>query len=372
MRIAQVTPVYPPRGGIGTVAAQYANCLSDLGDDVTIFTPRYRDVGLASNVKWLRGWFRFGNAAFIPSLIWKLRRFDIIHLHYPFYGGAIFSALAALIWSTPLIVTYHMKTQASGLLGCIFRAHRLVLEPFIFFQAKKILVSSLDYAQSVGLSGEKITELAFGVDTHCFSPGPARSLRQSHGIPEGATLFLFVGGMDDAHYFKGLEVLIHALSQLDRDKNWHAIFVGDGNNRQKYESFVRNYSLTERVHFVGRVSDYDLPEYFRAADAHLLPSVDRSEAFGLVTLEAASSGVMSIVSNLPGVRTLVEFRETGLLVEPGDVESLLGALDWTISHKDQVERMGIAARNRAQVIFEHDEITKRLHRLYKQVRVQGL
>src|SRR5689334_19040947 len=92
MRIAHVVPVYPPRrGGMGQVAYEYTERLRARGHSVHVFTPRYADAPTATvpdYVHRVRPPVHFGNAAALPSLLWQLAPFDLIHLHYPFYGGA--------------------------------------------------------------------------------------------------------------------------------------------------------------------------------------------------------------------------------------------------------------------------------------------
>ena len=94
---------------------------------------------------------------------------------------------------------------------------------------------------------------------------------------------------------------------------------GDGEWRTEYEAQARA-SLGDRVRFVGDVADETLPDYYRAADALALPSIDRTEAFGLVLLEALACGTPVVASRLPGVRTLVDDGRTGFLVDPGDLD----------------------------------------------------
>lgn len=352
MRIAHVTPVFPPRGGIGTVASEYAESLRALGDDVTVFTPRYG-----------KGIVSFGNAALMPGLIWRLKGFDVIHLHYPFYGGDLFALIASVIWKTPLVLTYHMKTKASGWLGLIFKLHRIVVEPIMFSGSIRILVSSKDYATSIGLAHARLQELPFGVDTARFTPSSSQ---------KQTTTFLFVGGMDSAHYFKGIPVFLRALAQLPKDAQWRAVLVGGGERLDAYQKLATDLQLDDRVYFAGRVSAEELPNYYREASVHVLPSIDRSEAFGLVTLEAAASGLPSIVSDLPGVRTLVEPDVTGFLVVPGDEQSLSAKLEWVIKNPDEIKKMGESARNRVVQKYALTEIAKKLHSLYERVTVPKL
>ena len=77
--------------------------------------------------------------------------------------------------------------------------------------------------------------------------------------------------------------------------------------------------------------DHALPAYYRAADVVALPSVDRTEAFGLVLLEALACGTPVVASRLPGVRTLVDDGRTGYLVEPGNVDELAERIGRCIS-----------------------------------------
>ncbi len=359
MRIAHVVCVYPPyRGGIGKTAEEYVNGLRAQGHDVHVFTP--------SNTWGLR----FGNAAVMPSLLWRLKGFDVIHLHYPFYGSAFFTAVAATLFRIPLVVTYHMKTKGTGFLGYFFWLHRVLVEPLILGDASMIFVSSLDYAHAVPLDWHNMHALPFSVDAERFSPGSDHVLRADLGIALESIVFLFVGGMDDAHYFKGLSVLIDAVARLPKDERWDVVLVGSGNQQSTFEAQAEQLGLTDRVHFAGRVDDVNLPRYYRMADVHVLPSIDRSEAFGLVTLEAAASGIPSLVSDLPGVRTLVIPEETGRRVRAGDVAAWTQAMQDMINDRSRCEAWGRHARTMAVDHYDPEKLLDQLISFYKQVTVE--
>lgn len=369
MRVAIVTPVFPPyRGGMGTVAADDARRLRRAGVDVTVFTPDYhRGYRQEEGVRRLAGVYTWGNASLLPQLFWLLRGYDVIHLHYTFYGGEIFTLLAAKLWRIPLVVTYHMQPKASGWLGKIFAFHRRVVEPWILKAAKCVLVSSLDYAHSVGLASERLVALPFCIDTGRFSPGRDDAYRLRFGIPSRDTVMVFVGGLDAAHYFKGLSVLLEACARLRKDISWKLFVVGDGDRRPTFEAEARQMGLLDRVVFAGSVPYEDLPRAYRAADVHVLPSTDRSEAFGLVTLEAASTGIPSIVSDLPGVRTLVDHGQTGFVVEPSNAAALSEKLAWLLEHDQERKAFGEAARRRAETGYDAEHCTERLLAIYKQL-----
>ncbi len=356
MNVAQVVAVYPPyRGGLGTVAADYAHRLTEAGDSVTVFTPDYRN---RFTLKW-------GKAAIMFSLLWRLRGFDVIHLHYPFYGSDIFVALASLIWRTPLVVSYHMTAESPGLLGLIFRLHRLLLEPLILARASKILVSTAEYGERAKIDNQKMLVMPLGVDTTRFSPGKDDVWRAAHGLDSVSSTILFVGGLDKNHYFKGLSVLLKSLSSLVHDPSWQLVVVGSGGLQESFITEAANLGLAARVHFVGSVPFNDLPRAYRAANLHVLPSINSGEAFGIVTVEAAATGIPSIVTDLPGVRSVVLPHETGLIVEPNNAQALAAALAELLQPDGKLELMGAAARVRAEKEYDANILIERLRTVYR-------
>lgn len=364
-RVAIVTPVFPPyRGGIGTVAAEDAAMMRDRGFFVEVFTPKYaKQTVLQEGVTRFQPFYAWGNAAVLFDLLKALRGFDVVHLHYPFFGSDILAAFAAKMCRIPLIITCHMRPKATGILGFTFRAYRFVLERFIFGTAQTVLVSSLDYAKANGIHHERLIAYPFGVDVQRFSTGDSVAAREKLGLKLGVPTVVFVGGLDAAHYFKGVNVLLEACARLKTP--WQLLIVGDGNCRVIFEERARVLGILDRVRFAGSVPFEDLPEVYRAADVHVLPSIDRSEAFGVVTVEAMATGIPSVVSDLPGVRSVIVAEETGLLAEPGSIESLSSALERLLGDAATRERFGKAARRRAVEEFSKDKVGGRLASIYK-------
>lgn len=352
MRIAVVSPVFPPyKGGIGHVAEAQANALKALGHDVVVFAP--------TTTKSL---FSYGNAAVMPSLVKKLKGFDVIHLHYPCYGMDAFAALASVIHRTPLVLTYHMKAVTNDWRNIIFTLHRWIVEPVIFAIAKKVFVSTLEYAEASGIKHPDLVEMPFGIDGTRFSPGPASPPPYEGGGREGAAKFVFVGGLDKAHDFKGVDILLRAFAKLS--SRAHLLIAGDGDLRPFYESLARDLKIADRVQFLGRVSDEELPNVYRSADVHVLPSINGGEAFGLVTLEAAASGLPSVVSDLPGVRTLVVKGQTGYLAKPSDIDDLAYQLQRFVDRPEDAVIMGAAARVRVMEMYDSSAIARSLLQAY--------
>ena len=374
--IAHVVCTYPPyRGGMGGVAFEYVEQLRARGYNVHVFTIRDREVEDDPRyVHRIPSIVHIGNAGVLPSLFHRLAGFDLVHLHYPFFGGAEpVIVRKAMRPDQGLVMTYHMDAVADGMKGAIFSAHRRLLFPWLVNRVDRILVSSLDYAKHSALAElevmDRIEEHPFGIDLDRFHPGEEKALRETYAIPHHKPILLFVGGLDTAHAFKGLPQLFTALQGL-LNYEWHLMIVGDGELKETYRAQAQSMDLEAHVTFAGSVSHEDLPRYYRLADFHVFPSTKRAEAFGLVALEAAASGIPSIASDLPGVRTVVLDVATGLLVPPGDVEELRKAILLFLEQVDLRERLGLSARGNAEQKYAWTPLIDRLIETYDSVLQQ--
>ena len=364
---------YPPyRGGMGNVAKEYVERLRMREHDAFAIVPEYFPVQNDSEqVRRLSPLFKYGNAAVMRGLGDKLKGVDIVHLHYPFFGTALATVREAKKRSIPLVTTYHMDPIAAGVRGKIFDIYQHYFLPGIARKSDRLLVSSTDYAKSSALARspdqlERVEAHPFGVDIKRFYPGKESGPRRQLGVEEYTPIILFVGGLDPAHHFKGLGVLIEALSGL-RDEEWSLVVVGDGSLRQGYEEQVRLAGIEKKVHFMGSVSHTDLPRLYRMADIHAFPSTERAEAFGLVALEAAASGTPSIASDLPGVRTVVLDGVTGRLIQPKNVSALRAAIQELIGNASLRSQYGIAARKRVEQEFSWNKAIDRLEQVYREL-----
>lgn len=335
-KIAIVVSTYPPyRGGMGNVAFHHAEELRKRGHTVEVFTPAtYRPV------------LRWGNGAVMFRLAQRLRSFDHVFLHYPFFGTAELLAFS----SVKFTIVYHMDAIGRGPMRPLFAVHRRLVQPFILRRAQRIVVSSLDYALPCYVAWkQKFFELPLGVNTQKFTQKifPEKLLKR----------ILFVGSLDRAHYFKGLDVLMDAVHNLDV----HLTVVGDGDRRAYYESIAPAGKVT----FLGNVSDDKLPEVYQSADLLVLPSIDRSEAFGLVILEAMASGLPVVASDLPGVRTVVRRGETGWLVRSNDARALASTISGALSDPERLKRFGAAGRRVAETEYDWKIIGEKLDSLVR-------
>lgn len=370
MRIAHIVSTFPPyQGGMGNVAAAWQRELLRLGHDCDVLTPWYGAYGEAPEseprVHRIRPFLHFGNAAFVPKLRKHLSEYDVLHLHYPFFGGA-----ETIAWhkhrhaGQRLVVTYHMDTIGPDWRAAVFALYRATFMPWILSQADAITVSSLDYARHSALRHRlgrwPVHELPFGVDEE-YTPVARPGLRE-----DGVLHLLFVGALDAPHYFKGLLDLFEALrlARLGGVPLFLTV-VGDGDMRADYEAEAGRLGIQKHVLFTGRVSRERLIESYRQADVLALPSVDRSEAFGLVLAEAMACGTPVIASDLPGVRTVPEPGKTGWLSAPRSPQGLADTLQTIWHQRDRLPQMRQAAAKRADTLYRWPGITRRLLELYQ-------
>lgn len=376
MRIAHVVCSFPPyRGGIGNSALQMAKAVLDYGHQVTVLTPDYgRERSQVAQmpelgglkVERLRPWLAYGNAAWLPQLTWSLLNYDLVHLHYPFYGVAQAVLLAKMLRpSLKVVLHYHMDNRAPGLKGLIFKVYKKVFFPILFYSADFVTCASLDYvkhsdiAKYLTAKPHKFAQIPFGVDGEFF---------QAASKPSASRELLFVGGLDAAHYFKGVDVLIEALGLVAKKRrDWRLKIVGRGELKERYVQLVNELSLTDRVEFVGNANNLDLVAAYQQARCLILPSINRNEAFGLVLLEAMACGRPVIASSLPGVRSVFTNNQEGLLVRPGSAGDLADKLSKILADDELVDRLGAAGAQLTKEHYNWAQAGKKLNELYHRV-----
>ena len=177
---------------------------------------------------------------------------------------------------------------------------------------------------------------------------------------------MLVAGLDVPHYFKGVELFIQAVLELPAIVK--GLIVGDGNLRSTYEQQVHKLDGENRILFAGRVSDAELPDYYRLADVTVLPSLTMGEAFGLVLVKSMACGTPVIASNLPGVRTVVDDGRDGYLVQPGDRADLQTGLNRILSLPSAARQaMGAAGRRKVEQHYTWAKAGERLETIYRQL-----
>lgn len=372
MRIVHISCIAPPDlGGMGQTAYEMVRNLREKGEDAVLVTSKRRVTDDRPDEPWvirLPSWFRWGHAAMLRGLDPLIRNADVVHLHYPFFGTAEAVAQYCLIHRKPLFTTFHMDATASFPFGIIFGIFRLLAQPAVLMASQRVFVSSMDYAEHSSIAGytkshqNRVIENPFGVDP-IFYAGSGD--KKKFGIPEDSFVVGFTASMDHAHRFKGIEVLLEAMTQLPEQV--HALLVGDGDRRRIYESWAKEKKISDRCHFVGRLPREDVPTAYRTMDVFAFPSTGKAEAFGLVSAEALVSGVPVIATDLAGVRTVVRKDETGSIIPMNDASALAKSINRLKDDSNLRKRFSERAVKDAQIRFNWNRHTDVLMKAYKRL-----
>jgi UDP-glucose:(heptosyl)LPS alpha-1,3-glucosyltransferase len=166
----------------------------------------------------------------------------------------------------------------------------------------------------------KLRVIYSGVDTNAYHPDLKQQraqVRARHGIPDEATLLLFVGSGFER---KGMAVLLEAMAALPA--NTYLLVVGRDRHASRFHAIAEKRGLTPRVIFLG--AQQDVKPYYGAADAFVLPTL--YDPFPNVALEAMASGLPVITSLKSGAAELIEYGRNGFVCDALDVPALIGHL----------------------------------------------
>ncbi|OQB44459.1 MAG: GDP-mannose-dependent alpha-(1-2)-phosphatidylinositol mannosyltransferase [Parcubacteria group bacterium ADurb.Bin159] len=370
LKIAHIVCAFPPyQGGMGNVCFNQATYLAKIGHQVTVFAPQINNqesFSLGFKQQKLISLLTLGNASLIFPQISILNKFDILHFHYPFIGlgeQILFLKKIGLI-KIPLIIQYHMDLIGEGNRKLFFEIYNKKTLPLLLC-ADKILVSSEDYLLHSKIkkyflkAKNKFEILPLGVDENKFYPSFEATSSEYQNI-------LFVGALDKAHYFKGVDVLIKAFKKVNNIlPQSRLIIVGKGDLRNQFIDLAKKLNIRDKIEFADNVLKEELPLYYQKTAVFVLPSTTRSEAFGLVTLEAMASGLPVIVSNLPGPRSLVD--NNGFLVKPGDSDDLSAKIIKILQNDKLKKEFGNQSRQLVNKYYCWSKIVPRLSTIYENI-----
>jgi glycosyltransferase involved in cell wall biosynthesis len=293
-----------------------------------------------------------------PAMVGAINRSraEIVHIHLP-NPNAVLAYLASRHRGR-LVVSYHSDTVKQKVLGPLFSPilHRALR------RASAIIASSPDYQRTSPVLARHLDRchvIPYGIALEEFGRADSTAvaaIRQKYGD----RLVLSVGRLV---YYKGFEFLIRAM----RDVRGRLIIIGGGPLHQKLSSLIAELGLGEKVVLAGKIQNALTP-YYHACDLFALASVARSEAFGIVQIEAMAAGLPVVNTNLDsGVPFVSLHEQTGLTVPPRDPHKLALAINHLLDNPEERRRLGQAARLRAQQEFHLDVMTARTLSVYDEV-----
>jgi rhamnosyl/mannosyltransferase len=282
---------------------------------------------------------------------------DIVHIHLP-NPTAVLAYLASGHRGR-LAVTYHSDTVRQKVLGPLFAPflHRALR------RASAIIATSPDYrrtSQVLARHLDRCHVIPYGIAVEQFEHADPAAVRQVHER-YGDRLILSVGRLV---YYKGFEYLIRAMAQV----RGRLIIIGDGPLRDKLRQLISSLGLADKVVLAGEIQNTNVTPYYHAADVFALASVARSEAFGIVQIEAMAAGTPVVNTALDSGVPFVSLHEkTGLTVPPENPEALAAAINRLLDDQNLRQSLGRAAVLRARQEFSLETMTSRTLALYENI-----
>ncbi|MEM7645849.1 MAG: glycosyltransferase, partial [Pseudomonadota bacterium] len=366
MKILHISKYYEPfKGGIEKVILELASGSVKQGHEVVVLSSnvdwRYKE-DMIEGVKVIR-LPRAGVAFSQPmtmSFLWKAKKWmewaDVVQVHTP-------NPLAELsfLWQdnqVPLIATYHCDVVRQKKL---YQAYKPICQKLLN-RADRITVSTplhLEYSELLQDHKHKAVVIPFGVRAKHAKRTPEINENLKKIKDQYGDYFLFIGRLVP---YKGVDILLHAMKEIREN----LVIVGQGPRWESWHALAKELHVDEKVHFLGRVDDdAEFAAYLHGCHSLVLPSVDESEAFGIVLIEAMSCGSPVITTNLKsGVPWVNDQGVTGLQVEPGQADPLAQALKTVATDHELRYRMGEAAKARFQKLFQVETMVQAYIDLY--------
>ncbi len=365
-KILHLAKFYPPEwGGMESVTQDLAIGASDAGHEVTVvaFTSHgSAKTEVINGVKIIRtfaktiasqpfsiGWMR--------QAIGHARAADVIHIHLPNMLAA--SILPFVPARCKIVLHWHSDVVGKAILSRITRP----VEYAMMHRADAIIATSEPYAKASAMLqkyGDKVHVIPLGIHDPVISTTPILPDDIKQFIA-GRPFLLSVGRMVP---YKGFSYLIDAMQ--DNKSGCCLIIVGGGELTDELQKQIIDLSLQSSVMLAGKVPLSTLNALFTNASIYVMPSILRSEAFGVVLLEAMAHRLPIIATQIDGsgVPWVNQDSVTGRNVPVTNTRELTDAIDALLADPDAMARFAKAARDRFETYFSADLMTQRTLTLY--------
>lgn len=351
MRVLIVLTYYRPHtSGLTIYAERLAKGLARRGHEVTILTSRYsRDLArreILDGVQIVRApvLLRISKGVIMPTfgfLAWKLAaQADVISLHLPQFDAAGV-ALRGRLLKKPTVLTYHCDLQLPP--GWFNQFVNRVVDVMNNLAGKfshKVVAYTQDFADhSPFLSkfSDKLHIIPPPVELPPMTPSGIAAFAKMHNP---GRMHPVIGMAARLASEKGVEVLLNAFPRiLERYPNARILFAGQYKNVLAEEAYARKLALTirrledlEQWKFLDVLDPIQMAAFYPNLDLLVVPSLNSTESFGLVQVEAMLSGIPCVASDLPGVRQPIQQTGMGEIAPIGDAEGLAQAMLQVLDH----------------------------------------
>lgn len=311
-----------------------------------------------------------GVAVSTASLSWQdLRtwqriasRYDVVHVHAPWPQSDLNLLLSR--FGGKVVVHWHHDIVRQRLLYALYRG----LERWLLRSADRICATSPKLlAESAALEGFRhkgvAVPIGIGEAAHAIGEDKVRELRARH---TGRALVFALGRLVP---YKGFEYLVRSAPALST--GGLILIAGVGPLQRDLESLIAELGVQDRVRLLGAITGREVELYMRACDVFCLPSVQRSEAFGIVQIEAMRAGrpVVSTRLHGSGIDWVNQDGVTGFTVEPRNPDALAQALNRVLEDAERARTLGTNGRRRYEELFTARKMAQQVRAMYLSLRL---
>lgn len=281
------------------------------------------------------------------------READVVHIHVPFPLAD--AALLLSGFKGRVVVSWHSDVVKQKKLMTFYKPFmmKLLKRADCIITATKGHIDGSDYLPDFR---RKCKIVPYGI-----TPGDYLSVERSsvltNRLSDKKNVKVFFTGR--LVYYKGVDILLKAFTMTE---NCELFIAGTGEMEQELKAFAKRHNIEKKVHFLGFLPDNELKQAYADCDIFVLPSVAKSEAFGIVQLEAMVYGKPVINTKLPsGVPYVSVHGKTGLTVPPSDAKALAEAINTLAADAKMRENFGKAAAERVMTEFNEKNVIRKLY-----------
>lgn len=357
MKILQLGKFYPIRGGVEKVEYDLMIGLSGRSVDCDMLCAmskgKARNISINDHARLIgcRTWMKVAATMISPGMIFSLRKrckdYDIIHVHHPDPMACL--ALYLSGYKGKVVLHWHSDIEKQKQLLKLY----LPLQKWLLKRADLIVGTTPVYtAESPCLTHvqHKTVCLPIGIEPVCPHAGQVEELKKKY---PGKKIIFSLGRLVA---YKGYKFLIEAAHYLPDD---YVVLIG-GSGPLMYDLLteIETWGVQDKVELLGRIHDDDLPAYYGACELFCLSSVQKTEAFAIVQIEAMSCGKPVVATNIPhsGVPWVNAHGVSGLNVTPKNAKEMADAIMKITGDKETYERFATSAEKRFCETFTKDKM----------------
>ncbi|MBR6053795.1 MAG: glycosyltransferase [Bacteroidales bacterium] len=364
MKILQLGKFYPIRGGVEKVMWDLTMGLRERGVECDMLCAKLGADAFEGNdegkVITVRALSKKAGTMIAPEMISRMRKicsgYDIIHVHHPDPMAAL--ALRLSGYKGRVVLHWHSDILSQKTLKFFYRP----LQNWLIRRADRIVCTTPSYlAASPDLEGFRDKGAVVPIGIKPMTSVPKKDVAEFRAKYGNRKIILSVGRLIP---YKGYDNLVGAAKYLPED---HIVLIGgEGPLRKELEEKISALGLKNKVLLLGYLPKETLPLLFAASDVFVLSSVMKTEAFGIVQIEAMSAGKPVVATKIQesGVSWVNLDGVSGLNVEPGDPKAIAGAVEVILQDYD---RFSAGAAKRFRENFTEDKMIERIVKIYEEL-----